>query len=446
MPGLGRFVVVSWRDLALSLGPILLVIVAVAWAAVKLIQPAPPSTVVISAGPPGSTYWNAATKYKDILAKNGITVQVLPSEGSAANLRRLSDRAQKVDVGFVQSGLGVQDRDPHLISLGSVAYAPLTIAYRGEPIGFLSDLKGKRLALGAEGSGARELGLALLKMNGIEPGGPTALLPLAGADAARALMDGSVDAAFLAGESTEIAVLVKLVRTPGVHVFSFAQAEAYARRIPYLTAVTLPMGIYDLGQNLPPADVHTLAPTVELVARDTLHPALSDLLIEAARAVHSRATILQRADEFPSPVSRNFPLSNDAARYYKSGKTFLYSHLPFWVASLADRLMFLVLPLLVVLIPASKIVPAIYRWRVRSRIYRWYGALLAIERSTLDEHTAAERAELLARLDEIEASVNQMKMPLSHAEQFYVLREHIGFVRERLTGPVAEPAAKAAAS
>jgi TRAP transporter TAXI family solute receptor len=430
----GRFVAVSWKDLALSLGPLVLLIVAVSWAAVKLLAPAPPSTLVISAGPPGSSYWNAAQKYKTILARNRIKVEVLPSEGSSANLRRLSDRGQKVDVGFVQSGIGPAERDPHLVSLGSVAYAPLTVAYRGEPITLLTELKGKRLALGAEGSGARELALSLLKLSGIEPGGTTTLLPLAGADAAKALMDGSIDAAFLAGESTEIAVLVKLVRTPGVQVFSFAQAEAYTRRLSYLTDITLPMGVYDLAQNLPPHDVHTLAPTVELVARDSLHPALSDLLIEAAREVHGRATILQRAGEFPSQITRSFPLSEDAARYYKSGKSFLYAHLPFWLASLADRLLFLLVPLLVVLGPGMKIVPALYSWRVRSRIYRWYGALLALERTTRGEHSEEERAKLLARLDEVEAAVNELKTPLSYAEQFYVLREHIGFVRGRLTG------------
>ncbi|CAN0618808.1 conserved protein of unknown function [Burkholderia multivorans] len=429
---LARFVAVSWRDLAMSIGPTVILSAGAVWLAIALIQPAPPSTLVISSGPPGSTYWNAAQKYKQILAKNGVTLDVLPSEGSVANLARLSDPHATVDVAFVQSGIGPVSRDEHLISLGSVGYVPLAIMYRGPIVARLSDFKGKRLALGAEGSGARELGLALLKMNGIVPGGPTALLPLTGEEAAHALIDGQIDAAFLSGDSTQIPVMAKLFRAPGVHVYSFTQAEAYARRFPYLTDITLPMGVYDLGQNLPPDDIHTVAPMTELVARDTLHPALSDLLIEAAREVHGHATILQRAGEFPSPVTRSFPLSDDAARYYKSGKTFLYRRLPFWVASLADRLLFIIVPLVVVLIPGLRLVPALYGWRVRSRIYRWYGALIALERSALGEHTADERVVLLDRLDDIEDAVNRMKMPLAYAGQFYVLREHIGFVRERL--------------
>ncbi|MGU7773580.1 TAXI family TRAP transporter solute-binding subunit [Burkholderia sp. MR1-5-21] len=430
---LARFVAVSWRDLALSVGPTVLLAVAAVWLAIKMIQPAPPSTLVISAGPPGSTYWNAAEKYKAILAKNGVTLDVESSEGSAQNLERLSNPNAPVDVGFVQSGIGPKGRDEHLVALGSIGYVPLAIMYRGPIVARLSDFKGKRLALGAEGSGARELSLALLKMNGIEPGGTTELLPTSGEEAGAALLDGKIDAAFLSGDSTQIPVMSKLFRAPGVHLYSFTQAEAYARRFPYLTAITLPEGVYDLGRNLPPADIHTVAPTIELVARDTLHPALSDLLIEAAREVHGHATILQHAGEFPSPITRSFPLSDDAARYYKSGKTFLYRRLPFWVASLVDRMLVIVVPLIVVLIPGLRVVPALYGWRVRSRIYRWYGALIALERSALGEHTAEERVELLDRLDDIEEAVNRMKMPLAYAGQFYVLREHIGFVRERLT-------------
>jgi hypothetical protein len=176
-----------------------------------------------------------------------------------------------------------------------------------------------------------------------------------------------------------------------------------------------------------------VAPTEELVARDSLHPALSDLLIEAAREVHGKPNVMQRAGEFPAPLAHDFPVSDDAARYYKSGKSFLYRFLPFWIASLADRLLVVVVPLVVVLIPALRLVPSLYAWRVKSRIYRWYGALIAIERGALSETSAEERQSLIEKLDAIEESVNGLKMPLAYADQFYVLREHIGFVRDRLT-------------
>lgn len=262
------------------------------------------------------------------------------------------------------------------------------------------------------------------------------MLPLTGEAAAKALTSGSIDAAFFSGDSAQLPVMAQLTRTLGVRLFSFAQAQAYARRFPYLTDIALPMGALDLGKNLPPRTVHTLAPTAELIARDTLHPALSDLLIEAARQVHGQASLLQRAGEFPAPLAHDFPISDDAARYYKSGKSFLYRVMPFWVASLADRLIVLIVPIVVVLIPGLRLVPSLYTWRVKSRIYRWYGALIGIERAALNDTSEGEREALLDKLDAIEAAVHRLKTPLAYADQFYVLREHIGFVRARLAKKV----------
>ncbi|RDU96131.1 C4-dicarboxylate ABC transporter substrate-binding protein [Trinickia dinghuensis] len=507
-----RVIAVSWRDLAVSTGPILLISAAAIWLAIHLIQPAPPDTLTISAGPQGSSFWNDAQRYKAILARNGITLKVLPSAGSLQNLERLSDPNTDVDVGFVQSGVTLvaqgaagasapsapaasgaagtagssasagQPNSPqraseaspasgsnaaspssvsssasgsstangsstassatatasnepaeNLVSLGSVSYVPLVIFYEGGERSRLRAFAGERIAIGPEGSGTRALALALLKANGIVPGDGTTLLPLTGEAAARALTAHEIDAAFLTGDSAQPPVMARLLRTPGVRLFSFSQAQAYARRFSYLTDVKMPMGVFDLGKNLPPATVHTVAPTAELVARDSLHPALSDLLIEAAKEVHGRASLLQNAGEFPSPVIHDFPISDDAARYYKSGKSFLYRLLPFWLASLVDRLIVLIVPIVVVLIPGVRLIPSLYAWRVKSRIYRWYGALIAIERSALDETaTEEERATSMTKLVEIEAAVNRLKMPLAYADQFYVLRQHIGFVRARL--------------
>lgn len=435
-----RFVAISWRDLAVSFGPILLVSLAAIWLAVRLIQPAPPGTLTMSAGPKGSTFWNAAEQYREILARNGITVNVLESEGSAQNLQRLADPNGNVDVAFVQDGLAGKVPDG-LVSLGSVAYVPLAVFYRGPLATKLSQFDGQRLAIGGEGSGTRELAQMLLKANGIAPGGATKLLPLSGDAAAQALIDGNIDVAFLAGDSAQPPVMGKLYRTPGIRFFDFVQADAYARRFTFLNAITLPMGAFDLGRNMPATTIHMIAPTAELVARDSLHPALSDLLIEAAKEVHGRATLLQRAGEFPAPRTQDFPISDDAARYYKSGKSFLYRVLPFWLASLADRMIVLLVPIIVVLIPGLRLVPSLYAWRVKSRIYRWYGSLIGIERAAMSDTSAAERDGLLRRLDAIEEAVNAMKMPLAYADQFYVLREHVGFVRSRLAAVHAARAA-----
>jgi TRAP-type uncharacterized transport system substrate-binding protein len=432
-PSVARFVSISWRDLAVSFGPILLVSAAAIYLAVRLIQPAPPATLTIAAGPNGSSFWNSAQRYKQILARNGVKLNVLETQGSLDNLQRLEDPNVHVDVGFVQGGMTSPGAKPeNLMSLGSVSYVPLAVFYRGPVVTRLSELKGRRLAIGTEGSGTRALALTLLKANGIEPGGDTELLSLSGDDAASALMDGRIDAAFLTGDSAQPPTMAKLSRTPGVHFFDFTQADAYARRFPYLSVISLPMGAFDFAKNMPPHPIELIAPTAELVARDGLHPALSDLLIEAAKEVHGRANLMQHANEFPAPLVHEFPLSDDAERYYKSGKSFLYRTLPFWIASLADRVIVLLVPIIVVLIPGLRLVPGLYRWRVRSRIYKMYGALIAIEREALADPEPAARDALIDRVDAIENAVNRMKMPLAYADQFYVLREHIGFVRHRL--------------
>jgi hypothetical protein len=295
----------------------------------------------------------------------------------------------------------------------------------------LSQLKGKRIAVGPEGSGTRVLALKLLKINEMD-GPPTQLQEVGGEEAAKALIAGTTDVAFLMGESATPQVMRSLRAVPGIELASFRQADGYLRKFRFLSKLTLPEGAMDLAKNYPPRTMTLIGPTVELVAREDLHPALSDLLIGAAREIHGSPGMFRTAGEFPAPLARDFPISRDAERYYKSGEQFLYKRLPFWLASLIDRLLVVVLPLLVIIVPATRIVPALYRWRVRSRIYRWYGALMAIEREMLTTRTPERRDAILKRLDDIEGAVNELKMPLSFADQLYVLRDHVATVRRRL--------------
>jgi len=423
---------VSWRDFIAAVLPLLLITLLAVWAGFKFIRPAPPDTIIITGGAKGSSFANAAEKYRAILERNGVKLQILESEGSLDNLRRLRDPAFKVDVGFVQGGLVVDGDAGDLVSLGSLFYVPLVVFYRGEqPVERLSEFKGKRLAIGREGSGTHFLNVLLLRANGVDKTTST-LLDLSGADAAQALLERKIDAALLMGDAATPEIMRKLVHTRGIHMMDFKQADAYSRRFRYLSKLELPMGSIDFAKNMPEQTMALIAPTVELVARPDLHPALSDLLVEAARETHGRATLLQRAGEFPAPLEHEYPISGDAARYYKSGKGFWYRYLPFWLASLVDRTMVVLVPIVVVLIPAIKLVPALYRWRIRTRIYKRYGELMALEREMLNETTPEQRTELGKRLDEIEKRVNGSKMPLPFADQFYVLREHINFVRRRL--------------
>lgn len=424
---------VSWRDLFAAFGPVIVLVVLGIWLAVYLVRPAPPKTLRITAGVPGSSFTTYADKYKAILARNGVTLEVLPSQGALDNLHRLRDPQFNVDIGFVQGGLIVDGDTGDLMSLGSIAYAPLAVYYRGaHTIERLSQFKGKRVTIGREGSGTHFLIKQLLNANGVENKAPTQLLNMNGEEAAAALLAHKVDAVMLMGDAASPAIMRKLTHTPGIRLMNFSQAEAYARRYRFLSKIELPMGSIDFAKNMPTSTLDLIAPYVEVVARSDLHPALSDLLIDAMREVHGRATLIQKAGEFPAPLEHEYPISDDASRYYKSGKSFLYRHLPFWLASLADRMLVVVVPLIVLLIPGLRMVPSIYRWRISRRIYGHYGELIALERDMRTKLTPEQRTQVAHRLDEIEKRVNVSKMPLPFADQFYVLREHINFVRRRL--------------
>ena len=331
------------------------------------------------------------------------------------------------------SGLAAVLSAATLVSLGSVFYVPVLVFYRAtQPIKLLSELDGKRISIGREGSGARVLAETLLKANGIEAGGKSKLVDLEGKSAQDALVKGQVDAAFVMGDSATPATMRDLIHTSGIRLFDFVQGDAYVGRFRYLTKLALPPGSLDLGKNTPPQTLTMVAPTVEIIARPGLHPALSDMLIQAAQEVHGRATLLQKAGEFPAPLEHEYRASDDANRYYKSGKSFVYRHLPFWLASLVDRIAIVLVPLAVILIPGLKLVPMLYKWRINARIYQRYGELMALERMAFGDTTREQRADLLKRLDEIDRRIVTGKLPASAAEQLYVLRQHIHFVRNRL--------------
>ncbi|MFA7464096.1 MAG: TAXI family TRAP transporter solute-binding subunit [Syntrophales bacterium] len=410
-----------------------LVSVALASATFLFFYLAPPDAVVMTGGPKGSGYERTAQKYAKILKRNGITLRVLNSEGSGENIRRLADPASKVDIGFVQSGFNKGVESGRLVSLGSTSYQPLFVFYRNpSEIGLLSGFAGKRLGIGEVGSGTHSLSLLLLGINGIKPGGPTTMLEMDSDRAAQAILDGKLDCVFLMGDSVSSELIRRLLHTPGIRLFDFTQADAYMRRIRYLNKITLPKGSIDFGKNTPPHDISLVAATVELIAREDLHPALSDLLLEAAREIHSGASLFRQKGEFPAPLEQEIRISEDASRYYKSGKTFLYRYLPFRLASFVNRILVVLVPMIVLLLPGLRIIPSIYRWRFKSRIFRWYNELMMIEKNLLEEMASDERRRTMEKLDSIERAVHKMKVPASFADQFYILREHINFVRARL--------------
>ena len=421
----------SLRDLFATAWWIFLIVGIGFVVAFQFVEPAPPKRIVITTGGEAGAYYQFAQRYAAILAKNGITLEVKSSAGSLENLSRL--QADEAQVGFVQGGVMPPKEDPDaeddsgLLSLGSLFYEPVWVFYRGErDLTRLTELRGKRIAIGQEGSGVRQLAQQLLAANEIEAG--EHLVPLSGLTAAEELQQGRIDAAFIIASESAPVVQV-LLRSPGIRLMSFAQSGAYQRRFPFLTKLTFPQGVADLVRDFPPNDIKVLAPTANLIVRDDLHPALQSLLLQAASEVHGKSGFFQDQGEFPAYKDQMLPLSPDAARYFKSGPSFLQRYLPFWLAVLVDRLIVLLVPVFALLIPLLKVAPAIYNWRVRSKVFRCYGELKFLEDDLKNHFDPAKLGEYRLRLDDLEEEAVQLHVPLGFTDLVYTLREHVNLVR-----------------
>lgn len=423
----------SRRDLFAVGVPLLLLVIAGFWLAAQFIRPAPPDTLVLASGGEGGAYQRFAAIYADVLRRYGIRLVEKPSGGSIENLAWLRDRERQVDAGFFQGGTGEATEDDELRSLGAFYYEPLWVFYRdgiaprGRELDQILQLKGKRIAIGGPGSGTRHLALAILHANGID-GANATLIEKSGLGLVEMFARGEIDAALVVGP-TQSATVWSLLFADGVRLMSLAHADAYTRQLPYLSKIVLPRGAIDLSRDLPAADVTMVASVATLLVREDTHPALVDLLMQAATETHGGPGIFHKPGELPRAMVVDFPLSKEAERYYKSGKPFLQRFLPFWAATLVDRLVVMIIPVLALLLPVFKLAPALYGWRVRSRIYRRYGELKFLEAELEEDPARRTHAEWMARLDAIEGDVNHMPTPKAFSDMYYTLRGHIDLVR-----------------
>jgi TRAP-type uncharacterized transport system substrate-binding protein len=436
VPRVVRETLVSIRDLLIAWGPFIAIGIALLVAAYWLLDPTPPHRVVLATGPEASAYAEFGKRYAEELKRYGIQVELRNSNGSRDNLVLLRDAKQRVDLAFVQGGAAETIRDDGeehepVVSLGSLFYEPVWIYYRAERLPkftSLGALRGKHVNIGARGSGTPGLFMRLLAANQIEREELQRSL-LAETEAVVALLEGKLDAIVLVS-APEAVMVQMLLQTPGIRLFEFTNAEAYARRYRYISPVVLPRGVAHLALDVPNHDLQLIAATTSLVAREGTHPALIELFVQAASRIHSGPGWIARAGQFPSPAQNEFPLATDAERYYRTGPPLLQRYLPFWLANLIDRMWVALFSIVAVLIPLSRLVPPLYTFRVRSRIFRWYRNLRQIEYELEDRERS--RDELLASLDKLEARVASITVPLAYADELYALRQHIDLVRARL--------------
>lgn len=430
-----RHTLLSLRDLLISAGPVALLAAGLLVLAYLWLDPNPPQRVTLATGPGQSAYDAFGKRYAQALAAYGIEVVLQPSEGAAANLQML--RGGQAEVGFVQGGSAdrATSEESGLVSLGSLFVEPVWLFYRedaarrapGGVLRSLSQLQGLRLNVGSPGSGVPHLMDKLFEANAVAPES-LKLSRLDQTPATMAFLAGELDAIVFASAPESLMVQM-LLMTPGVRLMDFSQSEAYSRRFPFLTPVVLPRGIVDLARDLPAQDVRLVATTTSLLARADTHPALLQLFAQAARDLHGPAGWFNRAGSFPTIEHSEYPVSPEAERAIRSGKPFLQRWLPFWLANLVERMWLVLGIILAVLLPLSRIVPPLYQFRIRSRVFRWYGQLRDIEQRV--HAREGGQAELARELDALDDRVARISVPLSYAGELYALRNNIDAVRRR---------------
>ena len=410
-----------------GIGLIVVTVAVLLWALVAFLQPLPSRHLSMATGPPGSSYAEAGERYREILARDGVKLRLVPTNGAVENARRLSDPGSGVSVGFVQSGTVSGSAGRDLESLGTVFYEVVWVFCRcpGPPRP-LSERVGWRVSIGPEGSADRPLALKLLALNGVDVR-QFQLFAYSPAQAGQALMEEQLDAALiLTGWSAPI--VQTLARDANISLVSFPRADAYVALNPNLSKLTLPRGVADLARDRPPQDTLLIGSKASLAVRKDLHPALQYLLLQAALQVHSNPGMFHHAGEFPAAEAIDLPLSEEARQIYRAGPSFLQRSLPFWLAELVQRLLILVVPIVGIVYPLWSIVPRLYTWSMRRRVSRFYGDLRSVE---LELRVAApgQRRGLIQRLDQLERRVLDLRVPAVFDESTFNLRAHVRALR-----------------
>lgn len=432
------------REISFTWGPFILIGVAALVGAYFFLDPAPPKRVVLATGPETGAYAAFGARYQEELKRFGIQVALRPTNGSRENIRLLRDAKEDVQLAFVQGGANESQRAQEeaakgvpVMSLGSLFYEPYWLFYRTEKakslrrdatLQQLPELRGWKVNVGARGSGAPGLSNRVLAANLMDRE-DIVRSNLGDTEAVVALLEGKIDAMVLVS-APESSLVQMLLQTPGIRLYEFAQAEAYSRRYRFISPVALPKGVADIARDVPARDVPMIAATTALVAREDTHPALVQLFVQAAARIHSGPGWIVEAGQFPTPQRSEYAVAKEAERFYRTGPPLLQRYMPFWLANLVDRMWVALFSIVAILIPLSRILPPLYQFRVRSRVFRYYRQLRQIE--DRGEKGKAAPEELLAELDRLETRAARIVVPLSYADELYALRQNIDLVRERL--------------
>lgn len=405
-------------------------LVAAAWLLLHFLFPSPPSHVAVGVGFKGGTYEIFFARYKEILARHGVTLEYRSTGGAVANQNLLEDPKSDIQVGFVQGGIRSSAEAPSLLSLGRVAYQPFYIFYRADqPINDLAQLKGKRIAIGAPGNGSAVAAAKILAAAGVTAQNST-FLPQFAQAGVDALLGGKADAVFEAFSNEK--VVTAALRDPRIRILDVRGADALVRLFPFLSKIVLPQGVVDYEHNIPAADVTLISTSVGVLVRDNLHPAIVSLLAEALVKTHGQAGLFNRAGEFPTQSDAEFPMAPAALDYYRNGPSFLNRYVPFWITNSVQKILAVLVAVFAVVLPLARYLPTLRDWYIMRRFNSWYNELHALEEAAAKASDPIDRKQIDDQLQRIEEMVRARRLPAGFAAQRYDLRGHIDLVRRRM--------------
>jgi TRAP-type uncharacterized transport system substrate-binding protein len=394
--------------------------------------PAPPSKVVMAAGPKGTSFEYFAKQYREIFARSNIELELRETNGAVENVQLLQDPESGVQIGLVIGGISDGKHAPGLLSLGTVYNNPFWVFYSSnEPFDRLSQLKGKRIAVGPVGSATRAAADKILGRGGVNSETAT-LLPFIGSTAVEAMNDGKVDAVWILGAPDSPSVH-SFLGNPNLRMMSFPNAEAFTRIFPELARMVLPQGVIDIDLNVPPNDVQLIGSTTKVLVRSDVHPEIVQLLLQTMIEVHGGANIFQRTGEFPNSTDVEYPVAPAAIDFYKNGPSFMQRHLPLWLSVHAQRAIAVLVTAIALGLPLIRFLPSAYNWITRRRLVYWYAQLKALEATFDADPMDRPLTEKQAEIERIEEAVSHIRFPLTFSDQLYNLRSHIEIVRRKIT-------------
>jgi hypothetical protein len=412
---------------------LVLIVLAVVTGAILVVDPVPSRELTLATGQPNGAYHAFAVRLADKLQAQGLTVHLRTTKGSVENLQLLGDTGSGVSIALVQSGVPAANNSGFR-SLGALFYEPLWVfTKRGQHFETMLDLRGRRIAAGAEGSGTLPVVMEVLEANGLvsENDAAVTIERIGGDEAAAALRAGTVDVAcFVGAPSGEL--IRQLLHDPGLDFHGMRRGRAYEAAFPNFATLTIGEGQLDLAANIPAEDRTVLSSAVSFVVNGEFHRGFTPAVLEAAAELLREGSALEKPGAFPAPRPTDYPLLAEASHYHKHGPPFLMRYLPFWAATVAFRVFILVVPLLAVLIPLIRIAPPIYAWRTRRRIFRWYSHLREIDQHLSARAGIGQIESDIARVYALQDEILKVKVPHSYADELYDLHLHIEWVIRRL--------------